>query len=195
MEDKNQITKTSRLKKFLSAAVNFAIKYRVFTYSGLIFLGAKSYLQNEELFILRQDVTELREINADYEKMVSNLKGDLVMVNRSYEDFPLPIWHKVKRGNSYIMQHVNHAYVDMFGHIFNYDKYYYPGKTDFHIYPYHIARNYYVYDSLVAITGETLDVPEVFIDKDSTSRAIRVLKWRQVIGNDTLVYGTVIKKY
>jgi hypothetical protein len=152
-------------------------------------------MQRREIKELHRVVYELQDQVKVSQLVISRLKSDMVTFNRDYENLPIPVFYKKKDGNEYRMQYLNHAYVAEFGHAFNYDRFAYFGKTDFDIYPKGIAENYRTYDSIVAYSGNLLDVPEVTIDNKGRTLAIRVLKWREVDGLDTLVYGMVIKKY
>ncbi len=116
----------------------------------------------------------------------------MVIFNRNYEGFPLPVWQKVKRGDEFIMQYINPEYVVHFGHTFNNNQYEGIGKNNFDLFPPKIAQVFYENDIAVSITGESLETIENFIDKDGNLQKLEVIKWRSIKdNNDTLVYGMV----
>ena len=116
----------------------------------------------------------------------------MVIFNRSYEVFPLPVWQKVKRGNEFIMQYVNPTYLDYVGNQENDDIYDFIGKNNFELFPKHIAQIYYENDVAVSITGNKLETTEKFTENDGTTVKLKILKWREIKENkDTLIYGMI----
>jgi hypothetical protein len=165
-------------------------KYRrLFFYTPLLTLLITSYLLRKEVVELHAKVAQLEERNLF---LVSNM----IIFNRNYEEFPLPVWQKVKRGNQFIMQYINPAYVDAFGHQFGFNQYNLIGKTNFDIFPQKFAQQYYENDVAVAVTGLPLELTEYSKDTTNGILHLEVLKWRDIKDNkDTLVYGLVKKIY
>jgi hypothetical protein len=52
----------------------------------------------------------------------------MVLFNRNFEDFTLPIWQKVKRGDRFIVNYKNPAYIKQFVYNFNNEIYKVIGK-------------------------------------------------------------------
>ena len=122
----------------------------------------------------------------------SNLIQNMVIYNRSYENFPLPVWQKVKRGDHFVFQYANEHFVEHFGHNFTYDKYQIIGKNNFQIFPKNNAQVYYESDIAVSLTGDEIEGIYTSLDKKGDIVTTRVLKWREIKDQkDTLVYGII----
>ena len=164
---------------------NLEKKHKVITYASLLFLTISTYFLRTENQNIKIQFATLKERN-------QNLKQNMIIFNRSYEGFPLPVWQKVKRGDRFIMQYVNPTYVDFFGHDFENNIYNIIGKSNFQVFPKKIAQLYYENDIVVSRTGEQLESVEESIDKDGNKINLKVIKWRSIKDNkDTLVYGLV----
>lgn len=163
--------------------------HKLITYASLLFLSISGYFLragNEEMKVKFATLTEHTE----------GVKQKMSIYNEVYEDFPLPVWQKVKRGNKYIMQYVNPEYVVQFGHLFDYDKHFQIGKSNFDLFPKKFAQKFYEDDVEVAVTGDKLEVVEEIICAENKPLYLKVIKWREVKNNkDTLVYGMVKKYY
>jgi hypothetical protein len=153
----------------------------------LLFLTVSTYFLRSENENVKIKFATIQERNL-------NLQKNMVLFNRSYEEFPLPVWQKVKRGNEFIMNYVNPEYIKKFGHHFNNDKFSILGKNNFEIFkdlP-SIAQSYYEHDITVSITGKELESIEYTVDKEQNPVKLIVVKWRDIKdGKDTLVYGMV----
>lgn len=172
-------------RKLLFAVSNIERKHKVITYASLLFLTISTYFLRTENQRVKVDYAIVKERNL-------NLKQNMVIFNRSYEEFPLPVWQKVKRGNEFIMQYTNPAFVKEFGHFFNNDQYLVIGKNNFELWPKKSAQIFYENDIAVSITGTDLTTNEEFVDKSGAPINAHVLKWRSIRDNkDTLVYGMV----
>jgi hypothetical protein len=160
-------------------------KHKIITYASLLFLTISTYFLRSENENVKIESATLKEKNI-------GLIQNLIIFNRSYEGFPLPIWQKVKRGDKFIMNYINPEFLKMVGHDFNNNEYEIMGKNDFELFPQNIAQLYYENDIAVSITGEDLNVVENIIDKDGNIRKAKVIKWRYIKDNkDTLIYGMV----
>jgi hypothetical protein len=160
-------------------------KHKIITYASLLFLTISTYFLRSENENVKIESATLKEKNI-------GLIQNLIIFNRSYEGFPLPIWQKVKRGDKFIMNYINPEFLKMIGHDFNNNEYEIMGKNDFELFPQNIAQLYYENDIAVSITGEDLNVVENIIDKDGNIRKAKVIKWRYIKDNkDTLIYGMV----
>jgi len=160
-------------------------RYRVFlTYSGLLYLTAMN-------FVLRNDVVDLKvqlaELKAENQKLIA----DMVYFNRSFEDFPLPVWQKVKRKDKFVMQYVNGAYYEQYLKPNNLSRFDYMGNTDFDIYDYSTALQYYARDLQIALDGGHKRFDE-FITVKKKINKLDVIKWRVIERRDTLIYGMII---
>ncbi len=175
------------------SALTFVAKveknHKLLTYISLAFLTSTSYFMKKDLIDTKEELASVRQIN-------TSLVANMVIFNRNYENFPLAVWQKVKRGNKFIVQYVNPQYEKDFGHLFNNDKYSLFGKSNFEIYEDGIATNYYKNDVKVAISGKPLLIDEFSYDSIGRKINLKVLKWRDIRDKkDTLVYGMVKDMY
>lgn len=172
-------------KKLLFSVSNIEKKHKIITYASLLFLTISTYFLRTENQNVKVEYATLKERNL-------GLKQNMVIFNRNYEDFPLPVWQKVKRGNRFIFQYVNPEYVKKMGHLFKYDTYAHIGKNNFDIFPEKLAQDYHDKDLAVAITGDELKTKDEILDINRKQAYIEVVKWRQINNNkDTLVYGMI----
>lgn len=172
-------------KKILFRVSNLEKKHKIITYASLLFLTVSTYFLRTENQNIKINFATLKEKNL-------NLKQNMIIFNRNYEDFPLPVWQKVKRGKEFIIQYINPEYVTKFGHIFNNDKYALMGKNNFALFPKKIAQLYYENDVAVSITGKERESIEESIDSNGNIVKLKVIKWRDIKENkDTLIYGMV----
>ena len=172
-------------RQLLSTVSDLEKKHKIITYLSLLFLTVSTYFLRTENQDIKINYATLQERNI-------SLKQNMIIFNRSYENFPLPVWQKVKRGNEFVIQYVNPQFMHFFGHTFDNDLYKVIGKNNFEIFPKNIAQIYYENDVAVSITGLENESIEKFIDKDGVTKDLRVLKWRSIRDNkDTIVYGMV----
>ncbi|MEM6717683.1 MAG: hypothetical protein AAF611_00065 [Bacteroidota bacterium] len=171
--------------KWYVVLIDFCKKYKLFTYIPIIVLSISSFSLRKKNEILVERVARLETLN---ETLVSNM----ILYNRGFETFPMPIFQKVKRGNQYIAQYFNPAYVKLLGHNFGYNRYRYIGKTDYDHYPKRVAEMYHNYDISVAFTGIPMKIKVTIKDSLNTKLNVEVLKWRQIRETDTLIYGMII---
>tara|TARA_B100000795_G_C22799071_1_gene440854 strand:- start:2878 stop:3462 length:585 start_codon:yes stop_codon:yes gene_type:complete len=176
---------TIKSKQILFVFSNLEKKHKIITYVSLLFLTVSTYFLRSENEDVKIEFATLQQRNI-------GLKQNLIIFNRSYEGFPLPIWQKVKRGDKFIMNYINPEFLKMVGHDFNNNEYEIMGKNDFELFPKNIAQLYYENDIAVSITGEDLNVVENIVDKDGNIRKAKVIKWRYIKDNkDTLIYGMI----
>lgn len=174
-----------RSQQILFTVSNLEKKHKIITYASLLFLTISTYFLRSENQNIKINFATIQERNI-------NLKNNMVIFNRSYEVFPLPVWQKVKRGNEFIMQYVNPTYLDYVGNQENDDIYDFIGKNNFELFPKHIAQIYYENDVAVSITGNKLETTEKFTENDGTTVKLKILKWREIKENkDTLIYGMI----
>jgi hypothetical protein len=162
-------------------------KHKIITYVSLLFLTVSTYFLRSENQNVKIEFATLQERNL-------NLQKNMVLFNRSYEEFPLPLWQKVKRGNQFVMNYVNPEYIKKFGHHFNYDEFSILGKNNFQIFKDQpaIAQSYYEHDITVSVTGEKLESIEYSVDENGKRIKLVVVKWRDIKDHkDTLIYGMV----
>jgi hypothetical protein len=172
-------------KQILFVFSDLEKKHKIITYASLLFLTISTYFLRSENENVKIESATLKEKNI-------GLIQNLIIFNRTYEGFPLPIWQKVKRGDKFIMNYINPEFLKMVGHDFNNNEYEIMGKNDFELFPQNIAQLYYENDIAVSITGEDLNVVENIIDKNGNIRKAKVIKWRYIKDNkDTLIYGMV----
>jgi hypothetical protein len=172
-------------QQILFAVSNLEKKHKIITYISLLFLTVSTYFLRSENQDVKIESATLKEKNI-------GLIQNLIIFNRSYEAFPLPIWQKVKRGDRFIINYINPEYLKVFGHNYNNSEYEIIGKSDFKLFPKKIAQLNYENDVAVSITGKTLNVFENIIDKDENIRKVKVVKWRSIKDNkDTLIYGMI----
>lgn len=176
---------TFKSKEILFRVSNLEKKHKIITYASLLFLSVSTYFLRTENQNIKVNFATLQERNM-------NLKHNMVIFNRNYEDFPLPIWQKVKRGNQFIIQYINPEYVSKFGYVFNNDQYALIGKNNFALFPKKMAQLYYENDVAVSITGKKRESIEESINKNGETIELKVIKWRDIKDNkDTLIYGMV----
>lgn len=176
---------TIKSKQILFLFSDLEKKHKVITYASLLFLTISTYFLRNENENVKIESATLKEKNI-------GLIQNLIIFNRSYEGFPLPIWQKVKRGDKFIMNYINPEFLQMVGHDFNNNQYEIMGKNDFELFPKKIAQLYYENDIAVSITGDDLNVIENIIDKHGNIRKAKVIKWRYIKDNkDTLIYGMI----
>lgn len=162
-------------------------KYKtLLTYSGLVFLTFSNFALRKEVVTLKIEIENLKADN-------QNLIADMVYFNRSFEDFPLPVWQKVKRGDRFIMQYVNLAYYETYLKSRGVERFEYMGSTDFDIYDYKTASVFYARDLSLSIDGGWNRFDESVVEVETKLRKpIDVIKWRIIERNDTLIYGMVV---
>ncbi len=163
-------------------------KYKLLTYSGLLFLTLSNFMLRSKVNMLS---VKVEQVKAENVKLIS----DMVYFNRSFEDFPWPVWQKAKRGDKFVMQYVNPAYQIMFLEEKDLSRYAYMGRTDFEIYDRKTAKIFYRRDIEMAQYGGSKRFNESVLDEYTEERInIDVLKWRVIERKDTLIYGMVIPK-
>jgi hypothetical protein len=176
---------TIRSKRILFSVSNLEKKHKVITYASLLFLTVSTYFLRTENQNVKIEYATLKEQNL-------GLKHNMIIFNRNYESFPLPVWQKVKRGNRFVIQYVNPEYVKKMGHLFEYDSYAHIGKDNFDIFPTKYAQEYHDKDLAVAITGEELNSIDEILDTEGKQAFVKVVKWRQINNDkDTLIYGMI----
>ena len=172
-------------KSFLFTVSNLEKKHKVITYASLLFLTISTYFLRTENQNVKIDFATLKERN-------ENLKQNMVIFNRTYEGFPLPVWQKVKRGDQFIIQYINPEFVNKFGHLFENNQYALIGKNNFEAFPKSLAQIYYEHDIAVSIIGDDLETIEESQDKDGNIVKLKNIRWREINDNkDTLIYGMV----
>lgn len=172
-------------KKIFFTFSNLEKKHKIITYFSLLFLTVSTYFLRTENKNVKGNYKVLKERN-------TNLEHNMVLFNRNYEGFPLPVWQKIKQGNQFIIQYVNPEFVNKFGKNFNKDKYAFIGKNNFEMFPEKIAEIYFKNDIEVSNNGKELECDEKAIDANGTLLKLKVIKWRKIKDNkDTLVYGMV----
>ena len=176
---------TIKSKEILFVVSNLEKKHKIITYVSLLFLTVSTYFLRSENKDVKIEFATLQERNL-------GLKQNMVFFNRNFEDFPLPIWQKVKRGDRFIVNYISPAYLKQFGHNFNNDMYEVIGKNNFEIFPKKIAQGYYENDIAVSITGTQIEAIEEYLDKEGEVQTLKFLIWRDIWDNkDTLIYGMV----
>ncbi|APZ46476.1 hypothetical protein BW723_09280 [Polaribacter reichenbachii] len=174
-----------RPKKILFTVSNLEKKHKIVTYFSLLFLTVSTYFLRTENKNVKGNYKVLKEKS-------TNLKQNMVLFNRNYEGFPLPVWQKLKRGNEFVMQYVNPEYVEKFGKAYDKDQYAFIGKNNFELFPEKLAEVYYKYDLEVSKNGKELECAEEAIDQFGNTLKLKVIKWRKIKdNNDTLIYGMV----
>lgn len=176
---------SKKIRRILFFISNLEKRHKIITYCTLLLLTILGYLLRSENKDVNVETATLVEKNL-------HLKGNMLIFNSSYENLPLPVWQKVKRGNHFILQYVNPVYVENFGHLINYSQFEVIGKNNFEIFPKKLAQSYYEGDVAVAITGKEIESFYYPLDKNGKLIKIKVLKWRKIRDNkDTLIYGII----
>lgn len=174
----------NRSKNFLVVVSNLEKKHKVITYASLLFLTVSTYFLRTENQRIKIDFDSIKERN-------KNLKNNMVIFNRNYENFPFPVWQKIKKGDEFIMQYINKEYIKRFGHLFNYDPFAQIGKNNYELYPVELADRYHKDDLLVAQSQDNIEVVDNTLDKNGKPLYAKTIKWREIKERDTLIYGIV----
>ena len=176
-----------KIKRFLSKLWSIQKKYNLFTYVGLLYLTITVHHLRNENKELQLKVVRVETVN-------QNLISNMIIYNRNFEEFPMPIWQKVKRDGHFILQYINSSYVSKYGSAFNYDRLSVIGKNNFELgYPKELAQQYYESDITVAATGKPYIVTEKITNSQGELIDIKVMKWRVIKDGETLVYGMIIE--
>lgn len=174
----------NRSKNFLVVVSNLEKKHKVITYASLLFLTVSTYFLRTENQRIKIDFASIKERN-------KNLKNNMVIFNRNYENFPFPVWQKIKKGDEFIMQYINKEYIKCFGHLFNYDPFAQIGKNNFELFPVELAEKYYNNDLTASRSEDKLEIVGNSLDKNGKPLYAKTIKWREIKDKDTLIYGMV----
>jgi len=188
---------SQKLKIFLFKIESIEKKYKkIFYYAPLIFLSITTLNTRKELTSVTSELVDVKLKFAELKQINTTLIEKVAYYNQDFKYFPLPTWKKKKVGNEFIGSFFNQAYVNVFGHHFDYNSNNLIGKNNFQLgYSYAIAEKYRYNDSVIAFTGKHQVTRENYIDSLLRFRKIDVLKWRELRNEDTLIPGTVLKFY
>lgn len=180
--------KTKKKVNILAIVSGLEKKHKIITYSSLLFLTVSTYFVRTENQKIKVDFNNLKEIN-------KGLENNMVIFNRSFENFPMPVWQKVKRGDRFIMTYFNPEYIKRIGHLFKYDQYEQIGKDNIENFGEKFGKRYNKNDIEVAEKGVEIETIEETVGKNNKPMFVKNIKWRVIDdNNDTLVYG-MIKKF
>lgn len=172
---------------------SFEKKNQIGTTATLIFLSISVYYLRADNDFLKSESKRFEIELVSVKEQKKSLMAAMILYNRSFKEYPDPIWQKVKRGNEFILQYANPKYIDVFGHIFGYNIYNVIGKNNFELgYPKDIAQLYFDYDMEVALTGKVLKDIEFYPDSVGIIRKLTIKKWRDIRDRDTLIYGKAL---
>lgn len=165
---------------------------------GNIFWNSVNHRENLKLnrdMVVRDSIISAVKLeNKDLKIAVESLLENMVDLNRSFEDFDLEVWNKVKKDNLFISNYYNPAYELKHFTPNGTNRYQNMGRTDFKNAPEWMASIWYKNDMEVALGG----VSKTYLEpsyKDSTVIWKNYYKWRRIIAVDTLVYGMKLPKY
>lgn len=178
-----------KLTKIADRVAKIERKYKLITYGSLAFL---TFTTNS----LRIKVKESDVALATLKQKNLGLKENMIIYNRTFEEVPLAIWSKVKRGDYFLLQYLNPQYTKLFGHLYNNNRLNVIGKNNYEVLPdnYEIADEYNRNDMYVSITGNPINTTEYSVDSLGNKLDLKVWKWRDIIGKkDTIVFGMVTK--
>ena len=178
-----------KLKEIADKVSKIEKRYKIITYGSLAFL---TFTTNS----LRVKVKESDIALATLKQKNEGLKENMIIYNRTFEEVPLAIWSKVKRGDYFPLQYLNPQYTKEFGHLYDNNRLNVIGKNNYQMLPnnYEIADEYNRNDMYVAITGNAINVTEYSVDSLGKKLDLKVWKWRDIIGKkDTIVFGMVTK--
>ena len=181
-------------KKQFSVLRRLVLKYKILSYATLFFLTLSNLHLRSENNQLALAISDLQVVVKSLEKDNLNVKDNMIIYNRDYEDFPLEYWEKAMIDKKFVAQYFNPKYVQSFGHHFDYDRFKYIGFTDFDIYSKPIAERYFQVDSLVAKNGVPIKTNEFYLDKKGRKKKLRVIKWRKVVAGVKIICGMVLFK-
>ena len=170
-------------------------KHKIATNLTLLFLTVSLYFLRDENKTIRYDYSQIEIAFARISEKQKAFINTVILYNRTYKKFPIPIWQKVKRGDRFVMQYVNPKYEEVFGDVFGNDVRNIIGSDNFELgYPYEIAKRYYDTDMRVALTGKVERAVEFYMDSLNVKILLDVRKWRDIRERDTLIYGMAEKK-
>lgn len=146
-----------------------------------------------EVLKLTQDQTELKLEIKDLKEEKAQLLNSITAYNTYFNDFPWPIWIKIKRGDKFYMYWYNDAYYEWYLKPKGLSRFAYYGKTDFDIYNKATATIFFVRDMQLSLDGGSARIDERIINDDTLlNMNLDVLKWRKINRSDTLLIGQVI---
>ena len=141
-------------------------------------------------------IGELKSENKDLKLAIESLLENMVDYNRSFEDFDLEVFNKVKKKDTYISNYYNLAYESAHFTPKGSNRYANMGKTDFDNVPKWMAALWFRSDSIVAVTGKSNVYTEpYFHPKTQKITWGNFYKWRRLANTDTLIYGLKLPKY
>lgn len=191
-----------RLDKFRDTKIyKLYLRYRTLGVNlTLVFLTVTNVLLRyevssaaEEVLKVTQEQTELKLEIKDLKDEKAQLLNSITAYNAYFNDFPWPIWIKIKRGNQFFMYWYNDAYYDWYLKPKGLTRFSYYGKTDFDIYNNATATVFFVRDMQLSLDGGSARVDEQIINDDSLNNIeLDVLKWRKINRSDTLLIGQII---
>lgn len=150
-------------------------------------------IATDEVLRLTQEQTELKLEIKDLKEEKAQLLNSITAYNAYFNDFPWPIWIKIKRGDKFYMYWYNDAYYEWYLKPKGLSRFAYYGKTDFDIYNNDTATIFFVRDMQLSLDGGSARVDERIINDDSLDSVnLDVLKWRKINRTDTLLIGQVI---
>ena len=171
--------------------------YRIVTF----FLIVQMHFMKMDVRDLSIENIELHKTTALFEKKVVELESvnkslldNMVMYNRSFEDFPWYVWNKVKRGYNFYSNYYNLVYEEDIFFPFGTNRYQNLGRTNFQNAPLFIASVWHKNDMYVAMNGGHNVFLEPQLDTNGKVIYQNNLKWRIKREKDTLIYGMQIPK-
>tara|TARA_R110002049_G_scaffold4063_3_gene29320 strand:- start:1834 stop:2445 length:612 start_codon:yes stop_codon:yes gene_type:complete len=197
---RNSLQKTVKIGKYL-VKVNDA--WKIFLFIGVIVNLILNYnlkqIVNDQEFSLHETNIKVYNLlieNRDLKAANQELLNNMVLFNRSFEDFSLPIWNKVKRGYFFYSNYFNPAYEEKYFTPKGLNRYENLGKTNYNVTDVDCATICHANDMEVALSGNAKSYTEPLIHhEDGTKYYVKVFKWRTIQNNkDTLVYGMELPK-
>ncbi|MFV9549671.1 hypothetical protein [Algibacter sp. PT7-4] len=157
-----------------------------------LYLNHSNYLDNKTL---ESKVASLVAENKDLKQAYNALLDNMVAYNRTFDDFDLEVWNKVKKKDSFYSNYYNLAYESKHFKPKGENRHQNMGRTDFQNGYGWIADFWYKNDLEVAITGVSKIYDEPAIDSLGKVYWIKDWKWRRIKFLDTLVYGMKLPEY
>lgn len=195
----NKIFKPKTIK-----ILDYVIKVNQVWFVGLaigvalnIYFNISNHLKNKNLVKEKIELIEkidfLEEKNRELTASVQALMDNMVMYNRTFDEFDLEVWSKVKKGDTFYSNYYNLTYEENHFKPFGTNRYAKMGQTDYENTKKWIADFWFKDDLEVALTGESGVYKEPYELPNGEVRWGYFYKWSK-IPDDTLVYGMKLPK-
>lgn len=133
------------------------------------------------------DLEKLKDVVQELREELSRMKSKVLILETHYVDYPFPAWLKDING---VMIALNDPYEEEFLKPMGKTLTQYIGKTDYDIWPTHIAEEYSRHDKLVLKGKQSVWTGDenIMVDGVDNSKSYRIIKFKRFAGG--VVIGT-----